>query len=243
MSKYTTGEIAKLCNVSVRTVQYYDSRSILVPSELTEGGRRLYSEDDLRRMKIICFLRDIGLPINSIGELLKEDDPGSVIAVLLDRHEATLREELNDRQEKLDKLDELRHEMKAINNFSVESIGDIAHKMENRKKLKKVYFMLLVMGIPLGIIEWGSLAFSIATGIWWPFIMSMAVVIIFGIMISVYYFSRISYICPQCHKVFRPNFKEAFFARHTPTLRKLTCGGCGYKGFCVEIYRKENSNG
>ena len=47
MSKYTTGELAKLCNVTVRTVQYYDSRGILVPSGLSEGGRRLYSEDDL----------------------------------------------------------------------------------------------------------------------------------------------------------------------------------------------------
>ena len=49
MSKYTTGEIAKLCGVSVRTVQYYDTRNILVPSELSEGGRRLYSEEDVKR--------------------------------------------------------------------------------------------------------------------------------------------------------------------------------------------------
>lgn len=75
MSKYTTGEIAKLCGVSVRTVQYYDSRNILIPSELSEGGRRLYSEQDLKRMKIICFLRDAGISINSIGELLSEDNP------------------------------------------------------------------------------------------------------------------------------------------------------------------------
>ena len=60
MSKYTTGEIAKLCGVSVRTVQYYDSRNILVPSELSEGGRRLYSENDLKRMRVICFLREAG---------------------------------------------------------------------------------------------------------------------------------------------------------------------------------------
>ena len=43
MSKYTTGEIARLCGVTVRTVQYYDRRNILNPSELSEGGRRLYS--------------------------------------------------------------------------------------------------------------------------------------------------------------------------------------------------------
>ena len=54
MSMYTTGEIARLCGVSVRTVQYYDSRNILIPSRLSEGGRRLYSEDDLRRMKLTC---------------------------------------------------------------------------------------------------------------------------------------------------------------------------------------------
>ena len=64
MSKYTTGEIAKLCGVSVRTVQYYDDRGILIPSELSEGGRRLYSEDNLKRMHIICFLREVGIPIN-----------------------------------------------------------------------------------------------------------------------------------------------------------------------------------
>ena len=44
MSKYTTGELAKLCNVTVRTVQYYDKRGILIPTELSEGGRRLYTE-------------------------------------------------------------------------------------------------------------------------------------------------------------------------------------------------------
>ncbi len=59
MPKYTTGELAKLCDVSVRTVQYYDTRGILAPSELSEGGRRLYSEDDLKRMRIICYLREM----------------------------------------------------------------------------------------------------------------------------------------------------------------------------------------
>ena len=65
MSKYTTGEMAKLCGVTVRTVQYYDARGILIPSELSEGGRRLYSEDDLKRLKVICFLRELDIPIDA----------------------------------------------------------------------------------------------------------------------------------------------------------------------------------
>ena len=31
-TQYTTGELAKRCGVSVRTVQYYDNRGVLVPS-------------------------------------------------------------------------------------------------------------------------------------------------------------------------------------------------------------------
>ena len=53
MQKYTTGDVAKLCGVSVRTVQYYDNRGIVCPSELSEGGRRLYSEGDIAKMKTV----------------------------------------------------------------------------------------------------------------------------------------------------------------------------------------------
>ena len=122
MSKYTTGEIAKLCGVSVRTVQYYDSRNILMPSELSEGGRRLYSEDDLKRMRIICFLRDAGLSINGIGELLSDEDPGSVISILLDQQERLLRDELKERQVKLGRL-------QLFNNWSPYMVKDPENTM------------------------------------------------------------------------------------------------------------------
>ena len=239
MSKYTTGEIAKLCGVSVRTVQYYDTRGILTPSELSEGGRRLYSEDDLKRMKIICFLRDTGISINSIGALLSEDDPGSVISVLLEQQEQLLREEVSERQEKLDMLDGIKRELKNVNNFSVESIGDIAYVMENKKKLGQMHAVLLAAGLPLNIIQWTSVVLWITTGIWWLFAAYVLIAIPCAIWATNFYFKRVAYICPECHEVFKPDLKEAFFAKHTPTLRKLTCTCCGHKGFCIETYGKE----
>ena len=53
-------------------------------------------------MRIICFLREAGLPINSIGELLAEENPENIISILLDQQEQVLREELDERQKKLD---------------------------------------------------------------------------------------------------------------------------------------------
>lgn len=166
MSKYTTGEIAKLCGVTVRTVQYYDSRGILVPTELSEGGRRLYSENDVWKMGIICFLRELGLPINAISQILSEKDPGSLISLLLEQQERDLRGEISERQEKLEKLEKLKRELKSVDTISVESIGDIAYIMSNKKKLKKIHAKLLIGGIPITILQWAGIVLWIAKG-WW----------------------------------------------------------------------------
>lgn len=239
MSKYTTGELAKLCGVTVRTVQYYDTRGILVPSELSEGGRRLYSEADLKRMKIICFLRELGLPINSISQLLSEEDPGSVISLLLEQQETLLKEEIGDRSEKLARLEALQKELRSVKAFSVDSIGDAAYVMTSRKKLRKIRLTMLFTGIPVTAIQWAAILLLIVRKIWWPLLIWAAVAIPWGILISRYYFKSVAYICPQCHTVFKPSLKEAFWAKHTPNTRKLTCTSCGHHGFCVEVAAEE----
>ena len=239
MSMYTTGEIAKLCGVTVRTVQYYDSRSILVPSQLSEGGRRLYSEDDLRKMKTICFLRSLGISIDSIREILEEAHPEQVISLILQQQEIALQGEIEENQKKLALIAELKKGMKLTGDFSADSIGDIAGIMENRKKLRKVHAVMLVLGVIMDIIEIGTLIIWISKGIWWPFASGLPVIIALGVWISMYYFKRTLYICPECHTVFRPGIKEAIFAAHTPATRKLKCPECGRKGYCVEIYGKE----
>ena len=234
MSKYTTGELATLCGVTVRTVQYYDSRGILIPTELSEGGRRLYTDDDLRRLRIICFLRDMGLPIDAIARLLAEEEPGRVVELLLEQQEQAVRQELARSQSRLEKLEALRRQVKQQPVFSVESIGDIAYLMERRTQLKRVHTAMLLAGIPMSLLEVTGIALWIVTGVWWPFAVYLLLAVPFGILISRYYFRRVAYLCPQCHTVFRPVLKEAFFARHTPSARKLTCTCCGYHGFCVE---------
>ena len=209
MSKFTTGEIAKLCGVTVRTVQYYDTRGILVPAELSEGGRRLYSENDLKRMKIICFLRDLGLPLDSIYQMLSEED--------------------------------LRHDLKDVEAVSFESIGDIAYTMMNKKKLWKMRAVMLLTGIPVTLLQWAAIILWITRGWWWLFVLWAVIAIPWGIVVSKYYYDHTAYLCPQCHTVFTPTFKEMFFARHTPSTRKLTCTSCGHHGFCVEVAKEEKA--
>ena len=236
MSQYTTGELAKACGVTVRTVQFYDQKGILIPSALTEGGRRLYSEDDLKRMKIICFLRDTGLSLDTIGKLLKEEDPGSVISIFLEQQEQVLQEEISERQEQMNRLEELKKEIKNTASFSIDSISDIATIMENKKKLSAVHRNMLLTGLPVSILQWAAILLWIFKGIWWLFPVWVIAAVIFGVTVSRYYYRNVAYICPQCHEVFKPAFKEMFWARHTPKTRKLTCVKCGHHGFCVETW-------
>ena len=241
MSKYTTGELAKLCGVSVRTVQYYDTRDLLVPSELTEGGRRLYNDDDLKKMKIICFLRDAGLPINSINALFKEENPENIISVLLEQQEQVLKEEVESRQKQISIIESIKKEIKDVECFSVESISDIANITKNKKELRKMRALLVVTGVPTTIFFWVSLILGFTMGLWWLFAVSVGIGLIYGTLASFNYFNRVAYICPNCHEVFKPGIKDALWAYHTPKMRHLTCPLCNHKGMCVEILSVKNS--
>ncbi len=236
MSQYTTGELAKLCGVTVRTVQYYDKRGILIPSALTDGGRRLFSEADAKRMKTICFLRELGLSIDAVGQLLSEPDPGSVISLLLQQQRQVLQSEVRQRQEKLDKLEELEKFVRSAGPFSVESIGDVANIVEGKKKLRKLRRSMILTGIPVTALQWAGILLWYFKGIWWVFALWVLAAIPWGIWVSRRYYNSVAYICPQCHEVFRPTFKEMFWANHTPNTRKLTCTRCGHHGFCVETW-------
>ena len=245
MSQYTTGEIAKLAGVTVRTVQYYDTRGILIPSDFSEGGRRLYNEDDLRKLRIICFLRDLGIQINNIGEILEADNKEKVISLLLEQQLAEVKEELEQKLKQKKDIEILQREMKQYQQFSIEHLNDIANQMKTRKQLRRTYKVMLGIGMIGNIMEYTTLALSIITGNWWIFGITLLILLPITVCLVRYYYRKVAYICPECHEIWRPAMKEFLFAGHTPTTRNLTCTCCGYHGFCVEVYHpieKDTSN-
>ncbi|MBR0085603.1 MAG: MerR family transcriptional regulator [Lachnospiraceae bacterium] len=236
MSMYSTGEAAKMCGVTVRTVQYYDSRGILNPSELTEGGRRLYNEEDLTKLKTICFLRDLGLSINAIGDLMAAENSGKTLMLLLEQQQKLLEEETAEKKEKLERISDLKKAIRTAADFSVNKIGDIAESMENKKKLGRMRRALVCLAIPFGVLEWSAIILWIIKGWWWLFLIYLAAGIIGSVFILNYYYKRTVYICPECGEVFKPAKKVFVFANHTPRTRKLICPKCNKKSWCIEAY-------
>ncbi len=239
--KYTTGEIAKICGVSVRTVQYYDTRGIVAPSELSDGGRRLYSEADLDKMKIVCYLRDLEIPIDSIKKLFSEKEPETVIATLLDEQENIIRYEISQKVKNAERIAETKKSLKRMSAVSVSSIKDAAHIVENKRQMKRLRTVMLIIGFVMDALQAAGLMIWIFRGIWWPFLLCLFAAVALGVWISLFYYRNTAYICPHCHTVFTPTFRDTLFASHTPNTRKLTCTACGERGFCIETYGGKNA--
>jgi MerR family transcriptional regulator, thiopeptide resistance regulator len=67
------GELARATGLTVRTLHHYDEIGLLVPSERTQAGYRLYGEHDVRRLYEIRALRDLGIPLGEIPDALDGD--------------------------------------------------------------------------------------------------------------------------------------------------------------------------
>ena len=239
MSTYSSGEMAKACGVTVRTVQYYDRRNILKPSAFTDGGRRLYTESDLDKLRIICFLRSCGISLNVIEKILLEDNSNDVIMTLLDEEIQQTQHSISELQVNLNLLTSMRQSLSKLESVSVNSISDVAHIMQHKQELRRVRVTIGTVGLILGIFQWGTLIYGCFVHEWLPFICYVVVAIPSITALFNYYCSHVSFICPMCHQVFEPKKKEIFFAAHTATARKLTCTHCNHKGYCIEVFKSQ----
>ena len=70
------GELAKLCACKVETIHYYEKKGILFEPARTAGGHRIYTKNDLKRLKFIRKCRYLGFSLEQITALLKfVDEP------------------------------------------------------------------------------------------------------------------------------------------------------------------------
>ena len=220
MSQFSTGELAKAAEVSVRTVQYYDQRGILTPSEVTEGGRRIYHESDLERLQVICFLRDLDFSIKQIKKLLQEENREQVLELLLTDQIESLEKSSKEIEVKLKRAHHLQKATAKWRQLSLEDLSDISRLMENQKSWRNLQLRMY------GSIILASLLYIIALliviyyfkdprGL---FVVCPAFIIATNLVVF-HYRKQFEYLCPNCHRTFDPSFKEFALAGHTPRTR------------------------
>lgn len=68
---YTSGQLAKMAKVSVRTIRFYDTANILKPAVINEEtGARLYVREDFLKLEQILLYKYLGFSLDEIKELM-----------------------------------------------------------------------------------------------------------------------------------------------------------------------------
>ena len=70
----TVNEVSKLTGVSIRTLQYYDKIGLLIPTEYTEAGYRLYDDAALEKLHQILLFKELEFPLKDIKEIVNRAD-------------------------------------------------------------------------------------------------------------------------------------------------------------------------
>jgi MerR family transcriptional regulator, copper efflux regulator len=64
------GQVAERTGLSLRTIRWYEEEGLVVPTARTDGGFRLYSDDDVARLEVIKRMKPLGFALEEMRELL-----------------------------------------------------------------------------------------------------------------------------------------------------------------------------
>ena len=103
VGQYRIGELAAKVGLTERTIRYYEELGLLESVKRLDGGVRVYTDDDVRRLKYIGKLKMLGLTLQEMLELermyQRHRSNRNVLphlVELLDAHLATLGDRMNE---------------------------------------------------------------------------------------------------------------------------------------------------
>jgi DNA-binding transcriptional MerR regulator len=68
-SRQQIGELASALGVTTRTLRFYEQLGLIDPPQRTEGGIRFYDKEDIRRIKFVLKVKELGLSLKQMQEL------------------------------------------------------------------------------------------------------------------------------------------------------------------------------
>ncbi len=96
--EYTVQKLGSIAGVSTRTLRYYDEVGILKPARINSSGYRIYGQEEVDRLQLIMFYRELEVSIEDIKEILTSADFDKAAAL------RSHREKLLAKRQQIDRL-------------------------------------------------------------------------------------------------------------------------------------------
>lgn len=99
---FQIGDLAKAVGVTTRTIRLYEQMGLTSPPQRTEGGIRVYTKPDIKRLKFVLKLKELGLTLQEMQELAqiykeKQEVPETImprLVELLDFHMQSIKDKI-----------------------------------------------------------------------------------------------------------------------------------------------------
>lgn len=125
------GEVAERTGVTQRTLRFYEEKGLLRPPSRMEGGFRLYSEDDVKRVKHIRRLQDLlGVSLADIKEMVDADEVLRELRAQFDPAAA-----IAEKRRQLERATEVTEAQFAIVKQKIEQMRQMEAQLDERLKL------------------------------------------------------------------------------------------------------------
>lgn len=80
---FTIGEVARLFNIKIATLRYYDDIGLLKPQYINEQTHyRYYTTQQFERLNSIKYLRTLGMPIHKLLDFFNDRDIDNLMSML-----------------------------------------------------------------------------------------------------------------------------------------------------------------
>ncbi len=105
------GELSKRTSVNIETIRFYEKKNILPEPARSDAGRRIYDEEDVKRLNFIHKCRRLGFSLKEVVSLLSLVDNGDYTCKQV--HEITCRHanEVKEKIEDLNRMERVLTEM------------------------------------------------------------------------------------------------------------------------------------
>lgn len=228
----TSGELAKKCQVSLRTIQFYDQKGIVKPSFVDDNKKRFYDDDAINQMHQVCLYRTLGFSLDEIKRLLQHQDIETMYNKLKEK-EQTLRSQQTILQEQYSYLESMMELVQRRE--SVETLEELALITKQRKAFKKQRIVQYIFLISFIVIEF--VLFLLANDDTFLMLIACFSVLWLLLLLIRYHARHNAYICPQCHTYFELTTWQDFLTLNNGRKgKRLTCPTCGRKGNFKEQY-------
>jgi DNA-binding transcriptional MerR regulator len=123
------GEVARRTGISIRTLHYYDEIGLVSPSQHTDAGHRIYTDDDVQRLQQILILRSLGFSLEKIRQFLGAPT-GSHMLDVIEQHMVRIRREIDDRHKVVTCLEKLADRLRLKQNMTIDEILNLMEALE-----------------------------------------------------------------------------------------------------------------